>query len=205
MGGGSSKPKRFKVSVNVYDLASDSTNQFVSTFLGGGLHHSGIQIQNTEYAFGGGGSGSGVWSQRPREIPQNLADKGNVPKFSRVHELGVVSISIRDLNKLLASLRSEYPSSRYSLLQCNWNHFTKDVCTRLGLDAPELDYLNKAANAGSSILQFGLGLMSAMSNMLEQNNHLLNNGSVNGNSNQHGNTASSTTINSTGPDIQIVE
>lgn len=164
---------------------------------GGGLHHSGIQIGNTEYAFGGGSqNGAGVWHQKPRLIPTNLADEGKVPMYSRSHEIGICKISPKQLKSLVQQLQQEYPTSRYSLLKCNCNHFTRDVCHRLGFPAPELDYLNKAANAGESIMNFGIGLLNAFGSAMESSN---NEQSIVGNSNR------ATRSSSSGPDIEIVE
>jgi hypothetical protein len=195
MGGGNSKPRVFNITINVYDLTSNELNGAITSIIGGGIHHSGIQINSTEYAFGGGGSGTGVWEQRPREIPENFGgESGSVPSFSRSHEIGTVTMTKKQLKGLLSNLRKEYPSSRYHLLNCNCNHFTADVCKRLGLTAPE--YLNKAANVGSSIMNFGMGLMNAFGNMLEEQQHRNNNGNrLNGESSN----------NNGGPDIQIVD
>ena len=41
MGGGSSKPKPFTITVNVYDLANNQTNNLISSVLG--------KISNIEY------------------------------------------------------------------------------------------------------------------------------------------------------------
>ena len=169
MGGGSSKLRLLKVTVNVYDLTEDKLNTVISSVIGGGIHHSGVQIDNIEYAFGGGSStGTGVWTQQPQRIPEKSfggADTNNVPVCARQHDIGSVNISKKQLTQLLNQLRKEYPSSRYNLLTCNCNHFTADLCQRLGLQAP--DYLNKAAETGAAIVSFGLGLMNVFGSMLE--------------------------------------
>jgi len=167
MGGGSSRPVRLKIIVNVYDLAGGDLNNILTSAVGGGLHHSGVQIGKKEFAFGGGGSsGTGVWTQEPRILPKTGSQE-KAP-FSRSHEIGEVLLSKKDLKKLLSELQRDYPLSRYDLMTCNCNHFTHDVCQRLGLQAPE--YLNKMANTGESIVNFGLGLLSAFGNMLEAEN-----------------------------------
>jgi hypothetical protein len=199
MGGGSSKPKNYNVTVNVYDLASNDLNGALSSIIGGGLHHSGIQINNIEYAFGGGsGNSTGVWKQQPQRIPSNSSNvsaNGKVPPtFSRSHELGQVTMTKHQMQELFQTLSTEYPCSRYDLISCNCNHFTADACRRLGLHAP--DYLNKVANTGEKIMNFGLGMLSAFGSMLEeQNTHGRNgNGSVGGSNSNAG-----------GPEFQIVE
>lgn len=196
MGGGTSKPKKYNVTVNVYDLASNDLNGALSSIVGGGLHHSGIQINNTEYAFGGGsGNSTGVWKQQPQRIPSNnVSANGNVPSCSRSHDLGQVTMTKRQMQELFQTLSTEYPCSRYDLISCNCNHFTADACRRLGLQAP--DYLNKVANTGEKIMNFGLGMLSAFGSMLEEQNKQgrNGNGSVGGSNSNAG-----------GPEFQIVE
>ena len=98
------------------------------------------------------------------------------------------------MQELFQTLSTEYPCSRYDLISCNCNHFTADACRRLGLQAP--DYLNKVANTGEKIMNFGLGMLSAFGSMLEEQNKQgrNGNGSVGGSNSNAG-----------GPEFQIVE
>ena len=55
-----------KVYLNVYDLNRDC-NQGCADMIGFGVYHSGVQIDNTEYAFAGSTvqRGTGVYETRP--------------------------------------------------------------------------------------------------------------------------------------------
>ena len=71
MGASGTKPAQFPVKLNVYNLAGGNmSDAIISAVAGGGLYHTGLEIDGVEYAFGGGnGKGSGVWAQQPHKLP----------------------------------------------------------------------------------------------------------------------------------------
>ena len=116
-------PTRWRVYVSVYILLGDSTSDAVlSSLTGGGLYHSGIEIEGVEYAFGGGpGGGSGVWRQKPRTLPPNFNFKNSSYKESL--DMGMSRpLTSANLHRIIADMEHAlfWRKNQYNMLTRNW-------------------------------------------------------------------------------------
>ena len=72
---GASSQREYTVRVHVYRLMSDTGGSLLTLMesSGFGVFHTGVEVNGTEYAFGASDSGSGVWAQRPTQLPPHFA------------------------------------------------------------------------------------------------------------------------------------
>ena len=114
-------PKRRRVYVSVYILVGGSASDTVlSSLTGGGLYHSGIEIEGVEYAFGGGpGCGSGVWRQPPRVLRPNFNFKNAFYKESL--DMGMTRpLTSAGLRRVIVDMEREWRQNQYNILTRNW-------------------------------------------------------------------------------------
>lgn len=132
-----------KVFVNVYDL--HHANNY-AWYVGVGIFHSGIEIGDKEYSFGGHDfSYTGVFDIVPRTAYG--------AKFRETHLLGEVDITPRDLQRIIDELSDEFPGNSYHPLTRNCNTFANELCLRL-LKVGIPSYVNRLANMGSALSCF---------------------------------------------------
>ena len=117
------RPRRRRLYLSVYILLGDSTSDaLLSSLTGGGLYHSGIEIEGVEYAFGGGpGGGSGVWRQKPRVLPRNFNFKNSSYKESL--DMGMTRpLTPATLHRVIADMEHSlsWRKSEYNMLTHNW-------------------------------------------------------------------------------------
>jgi len=129
-----------KVVVNVYDL--HHANDY-AWYIGMGVFHSGVEIEGKEYSFGGHEfSYTGVFDITPRTAPG--------AKFRESHHLGDITITPRELQRIIDELSDEFPGNSYHPLTRNCNTFANELCLRL-LKTGIPSYVNRLANVGSAL------------------------------------------------------
>uniref|UniRef100_A0A2P2HYX2 Desumoylating isopeptidase 2-like n=1 Tax=Hirondellea gigas TaxID=1518452 RepID=A0A2P2HYX2_9CRUS len=109
---------RMPVILNVYDMYW--TNEYTSN-LGLGVFHSGVEIYNTEFAYGGHPFPiSGVFEITPRDAE----DLGDQFKFKQSLHLGHTDFTEEEVKRIVAELGREFRGDRYHLMNKNCNHFS---------------------------------------------------------------------------------
>ena len=119
MGASGTKPAQFPVKLNVYNLAGGNmSDAIISAVAGGGLYHTGLEIDGVEYAFGGGnGKGSGVWAQQPHKLPSCFGGA----TFKEAVHMGVSEpLTRKDLHGIMHQMAREWRMSQYNMLTRNW-------------------------------------------------------------------------------------
>ena len=114
------RPKRRRIYVSVYILLGDSTSDaLLSSLTGGGLYHSGIEIEGIEYAFGGGpDNGSGIWRQPPRRA-STIGFKNASYKESLY--MGMTwPLTSAGLRRVIVDMEREWRQNQYNILTRNW-------------------------------------------------------------------------------------
>jgi hypothetical protein len=121
--------KGVPVYVNVYDLQARGSaaagQASMNGAMGLGAYHSGIQVFNTEFSFGGDPSGknsnqTGVFAVNPKSaLPMS--------QFHKQHIVGHLPAGTRQQQvfALINAMKPKYPMSRYHLVKCNCNHFSE--------------------------------------------------------------------------------
>ncbi|KAG2205935.1 hypothetical protein INT46_002226 [Mucor plumbeus] len=138
-----SEQEKRKIVLNVYDMLQPGFITNFGYFLGIGIYHSGIEIGEHEYCFGGHDyeNVTGVFMVKPRIGPQGLLFKQSI-------NMGYTNLSQQQVDKVLQEISKEYVGTSYKLLTRNCNHFSEDLCKRLtGKQAP--GWVNRAAKLGT--------------------------------------------------------
>ncbi len=136
---GQSRARETKVILNIYNL--HNVNYYLHA-IGLGFYHTGIQINDVEYSFGGhDGSSTGVCECRPRtSFPEGT--------FRNSLELGTTRLTSREIIGILDQLKGDFPGNSYNVITRNCNHFSNEVSKRvLGKGIP--GYVNRLACIGS--------------------------------------------------------
>jgi deubiquitinase DESI2 len=125
------------VLLNVYDLSP--ANDTVLYALGLGLHHSGVEVDGTEYSFA---SGAGVFEMStPREVP------GGGARYRETVQLGLWEGSRSEFQTALSDVRRDFGPNDYHLIRRNCNHFANAFVWRLlGRKIPA--HINRLADIG---------------------------------------------------------
>ncbi|KAI9849526.1 MAG: hypothetical protein M1837_004146 [Sclerophora amabilis] len=148
--------QKTEVLISVYDLLpvhlSDASESYqpgrLSSILwtfGSSLLHSGVVVNDKEYAYGGHDQPgkTGVYWTRPRQEPPGATFRSEV-----LH--GFTIRTEEELETIIKEVSSEYLGQSYNLLKKNCNHFTNTLCQRLtSRSAPS--WLNRAANIGIAL------------------------------------------------------
>jgi hypothetical protein len=111
-------------------------------FFGTSLLHSGVVINDKEYAYGGHDRAgvTGVYWTKPKTQPP-----GGTFKCEILH--GFTLASATEMDKIIREVSEEFQGTAYNLLTKNCNHFTAYLCERLtGRAGP--GWLNRAASIG---------------------------------------------------------
>mmetsp|Transcript_19494 Transcript_19494/g.62054 ORF Transcript_19494/g.62054 Transcript_19494/m.62054 type:complete len:202 (-) Transcript_19494:115-720(-) len=123
------------VYLNVYDM---SPNNDYSYWCGLGIFHSGIEVYDSEYAFGGHDYPiSGIFETKPKDA-EALGAPVIPIQFRESILVGYTDMEHADVQGLVDSMGSgRYLGNRYHLLLKNCNHFSSEMCEALtGRTAP---------------------------------------------------------------------
>lgn len=157
--------QKSEVTINVYDLLpvslpsraifpsrfaanifrqSSKISSLLWTF-GAAFLHSGIVINNREYAYGGHNRPglTGVYWTKPRSEPPGGTFKCSILQ-------GFTLMSQSDIDLTIAQAAEEFQGTGYNLLSRNCNHFTNYLCEKL-IGKPAPGWLNRAANIGVAL------------------------------------------------------
>ncbi|KAF2365247.1 PPPDE putative peptidase domain [Trinorchestia longiramus] len=135
---------RQPVILNVYDMYW--TNEYTSS-LGLGVFHSGVEVYNTEYAYGGHPFPiSGVFEITPRDAE----DLGDQFKFKQSLHLGHTDFTEEEVKRIVAELGTKYKGDQYHLMNKNCNHFSSSLTQILvGKEIPT--WVNRLAYMSSCV------------------------------------------------------
>jgi hypothetical protein len=124
------------VILNVYDLSE--FNSWIYWFGAGGVYHSGVEVHDEEFAFGGHEYDmSGIFVTGPRDAPGPVLYRESVI-------LGETYMSKEEVHAEVAKMGKEYKGNLYHLLQRNCNHFSEDLAYRLCQGRPP-SWVNRLA------------------------------------------------------------
>jgi deubiquitinase DESI2 len=113
--------------------------------IGGSLLHSGVVINDREYAYGGHNrrNVTGVYYTRPRFEPPGGTFRCSILQ-------GFTFRTAAEIERIVKEVSEEFLGERYNLLTNNCNHFTSALCEKLtGKAAP--GWVNRAANIGLAL------------------------------------------------------
>eukprot|EP00461_Guttulinopsis_vulgaris_P004049 UN04050 len=113
-----------------------------------GAYHSGIEIGDVEYAFGGGSvSSSGVYTQTPREDPP-----GGQWTFYQTVPLGKSKLpDLKKAKQAIQDLGIKFKADSYNVVHQNCNHFTEAAAKVLGVYVNYPEWVNRLARAGAKV------------------------------------------------------
>ena len=165
-GASSSKSRQFKCCLNVYNLMDqNSLGGLLGEMSGMRALHTGVEIvecrqqkdgsckpvgKGYEYAFGS----AGVWKQTPKQVPNF---ENTQATFRKTVDMGMFTMSRRELKRIIGQIQKEYQGENYDLLMKNCNHFSNDLCIRL-VNKPIPEEINRLANSTVG----AIGLLGSM-------------------------------------------
>ncbi|KAK1081537.1 hypothetical protein LTR33_004606 [Friedmanniomyces endolithicus] len=136
---------RTEITINVYDLLPPGRLSSLLWTLGSSLLHSGLQIADREYAFGGHSrpKTTGVYFTAPRFEPPGVTFRCGIPQ-------GTTQRSPAEIEGVVREVSEAFLGEKYNLLTNNCNHFTAALCAALtGRRGPA--WLNRAASVGLAL------------------------------------------------------
>ena len=151
------------VYVNVYHLMPGPQTAVNGALMGLGVFHSGVEVGNVEFAFGGDASSPnrpGVFQHPPKAILP-------APQFHRSHHVGNLpkNVSLQQVKDIAESLgdprRGGWTCGSYNLMLRNCNHFAEAFVAELSQRFVEAaggaplvypGYINRAAKMGTGII-----------------------------------------------------
>lgn len=115
------------VVLNVYDL-SEQSKQFAETFsIGGGLYHTGVEVDGTEYSYGRTDDGScGIELITPRSHEQHI--------FRDAIPLGATERTTADIKAWIDAVGNDWNGEDYNIVRKNCISFSKAFVEFLGAD-----------------------------------------------------------------------
>lgn len=134
--------QKTEIVINVYDLLPPGRLSSALWFIGTSLLHSGVVINDKEYAYGGHDRPgvTGVYWTKPKTQPP-----GGTFKCEILH--GFTLASPTEIDTIIKEVSEEFQGTAYNLLTKNCNHFTAYLCQRL-TGRPGPGWLNRAASIG---------------------------------------------------------
>ncbi|KAI9684811.1 MAG: hypothetical protein M1829_000186 [Trizodia sp. TS-e1964] len=134
--------QKTEIYINVYDLLPPGRLSRALWAMGSSLLHSGVVINDREYAYGGHDKQdiTGVYSTAPRTEPP-----GGTFKCGILH-----GFTIRTEQEIAVIASEAFLGTSYNLLSNNCNHFTSYLCAALTSRAAPR-WLNRAACIGMAL------------------------------------------------------
>lgn len=133
------------VTLNVYDVVTQDdpnviprlNNLFIH--IGLGVFHTGVQVHDKEYAFGGHAhSDSGIFQVSPKQCP--------LVRYRLSLSLGCTRLTPPQIDDIVTYLgNTQFPGNQYSLISRNCNSFSRAFCTLLGLKNEFPAWVNRLA------------------------------------------------------------
>ncbi|KAH9393378.1 Desumoylating isopeptidase 2 [Tyrophagus putrescentiae] len=135
------------VYLNVYDMASASINQYSSS-LGVGIYHTGVEIYEIEYAYGGHPLDySGIFEIQPKDV-ESLGEE--TFRFKESILIGHTDFNNDDIRQMVKEMGKDYKGDKYHLLHRNCNHFSETfIKTLCGKKMPS--WINRLAYMSTCI------------------------------------------------------
>lgn len=137
--------QKTEVIINVYDLLPPGRLSSTLWFFGTSLLHSGVVVNDKEYAYGGHdrrGVTGVYWTKSKTEPP------GGTFKCEILH--GFTIAPQAEIDAIIHEASEEFQGTSYNLLTKNCNHFTAYLCQKLtGRAGP--GWLNRAASIGVAL------------------------------------------------------
>ncbi|KAF2202951.1 DUF862-domain-containing protein [Delitschia confertaspora ATCC 74209] len=137
--------QKTEIRINVYDLLPPGKIATMLWAIGGSLLHSGVVINDKEYAYGGHDQHgmTGVYFTKP-----GLEPPGGTFRTQLLH--GFSFRPEEELQKVILEASQRFQGTSYNLLTRNCNHFSSYLCEKLtGRPAPS--WLNRAASIGVAL------------------------------------------------------
>ncbi|KAI9716473.1 MAG: hypothetical protein M1812_005368 [Candelaria pacifica] len=137
--------QKTEILINVYDLLPPGRLSSCLWAIGGSLLHSGVVINDKEYAYGGHDRPnlSGVYWTKPK-----LAPPGGTFRCELLH--GFTLRPESEIEEILKETSNKFQGTSYNLLTNNCNHFTSYLCSTL-TSRPAPAWLNRAASIGVAL------------------------------------------------------
>jgi len=135
-----------EIIINVYDLLPAGAVSTCLWPLGLSLLHTGIVLNDKEYAYGAtdaqtpDGNQTGIFWTRPRMEPPGGTFRCSILQ-------GITYLTPEGIEEILREASTKFPGTAYNLLTNNCNHFTSYMCRMLThRDAPA--WINRASRVG---------------------------------------------------------
>ncbi|KAG9538243.1 DUF862-domain-containing protein, partial [Aureobasidium melanogenum] len=137
--------QKTEVKIHVYDLLPPGRLSNLLWHIGGSLLHSGVVINQREYAYGGHDRKgvSGVYWTKPK-----LEPPGGTFRCEILHGFSV--LSQEEITDIINDSSRIFQGTKYNLLSNNCNHFSSYLCERL-TGRPGPAWLNRAASVGLAL------------------------------------------------------
>jgi len=137
--------QKTEVVINVYDLLPPGRFSSLLWTIGTSLLHSGVVINDKEYAFGGHDKHgmSGVYWTKPRTEPPGGTFKCEILQ-------GFTLAPQDEIDRIIKEASEAFHGTAYNLLNKNCNHFTSYLCEKL-TGRPGPGWLNRAASIGVAL------------------------------------------------------
>ncbi|KHJ33698.1 putative upf0326 protein hag1 [Erysiphe necator] len=137
--------QRIKIAINIYDLLPPGKLSSILWACGSALLHSGVVINDREYAYGGHDSKgvTGIYYTPPRTVPPG----GNF-RCEILH--GFTFQSLVEIDSIIKEASEVFQGTSYNILTMNCNHFTSFLLEKL-TNRPGPSWLNRAASIGLAL------------------------------------------------------
>ncbi|RKF56423.1 DeSI-like protein sdu1 [Erysiphe neolycopersici] len=137
--------KKVKIAINIYDLLPPGKLSSILWACGSALLHSGVVINDREYAYGGHHSQgvTGIYYTPPRSIPP-----GGTFRCEILHGFTIRSPS--EIDSIIKEASELFQGTSYNILSKNCNHFTSFLLEKL-TNRPGPAWLNRAASIGLAL------------------------------------------------------
>ncbi|EPQ62107.1 Bgt-1000 [Blumeria graminis f. sp. tritici] len=140
-----SSAQKTEVLINIYDLLPPGKLSSLLWACGSALLHSGVVINNREYAYGGHNSKgvTGIYYTSPKSVPP-----GGTFRCKILH--GFTVRPMTEIDTIIKEASLVFQGTSYNILTKNCNHFTSYLLEKL-TSRPGPSWLNRAANIGVAL------------------------------------------------------